>query len=292
MYSLKRSHKLILPFLTVLLLSDTAQSCTQRAVPPPQDKGGFYLIVAVKADSAQLDQVIGQTIAVMRRRCDKLGIYCKLERLSGDKTNQIMLHVSSTMEPARVKSILLAEGLELRRVVSLPSPVPVQTYPTQADAARVAGTDNDVLPSVEEATAGRFVIVERAPIITGQDVRSARAFSRTNNVEGDDYNVLFRLTPDGAARFGAWTNANINKYVAVILNKHVRSVAYIRSQITDTGELSGSFTKQRSTDVANILITGNLPASIELLKEGTYKPSKSAEVAVINSPRNMVLSID
>ena len=52
----------------------------------------------------------------------------------------------------------------------------------------------------------------------------------------------------------------------------MRSAAFIKSQITDTGVIGGRFSKQQAEDVALVLSTGNLPAPVELVEEGTYKP--------------------
>ena len=240
----------------------------------PKDKGGIYLVIAVKAEAAQLDQSIQQTIAVIEKRCEQLYIYCKLERQSGDKSNQIVLRISSPKDPERIKSVLLSEGMEIRAVVSPPSPAPPQTYLTRAEAATEASTDKDVFLYQERSDSGgttseKFVIVERTPIVTGQDIRDAEAVPFR---EAKDYQINFQLTPAGAQRFGEWTGANIDRYLSVVLNKTVRSVAYIKSQIFDNGQISGNFTEEEAQDIALVLKSGNLPAPIEALEEGMYKP--------------------
>lgn len=272
---MKTSHKL-LPLLSVLLLLCQISACNRAGqMFTPKDEGGFYLVIAVQADATELDRSIQQTVDVMQKRCDQLGIYCKLQRHGGDKSNQIMVRVSSTKNPERIKSVLLSQGLELRAVDSPMSPAPIQTYPTESEAKAAAGTDKDVLPYLErEEGAGtpprKFVVVERKPIVTGQEIRDAQA---DNLMGGDnDYQVNFRLTPAGAQRFGEWTGANINRYMAVVLNKQVRSVAYIRSQIFDNAQIDGRFTREQAEDAALVLMSGNLPAPIEALEEGTYKP--------------------
>ncbi len=271
------SHKLPTTLLILLLLLWMALACSYLPrLSKPQDKGGFYLIFAVEADEAKLPQSIEQTMAVIQKRCDQLGIYCKLQSQSGDKANRIELRISSSMETARIKSILLAEGMELRAVVSPSSPAPIQRYSTKAEAVAAAGANAEVLPYLEEmegtgVNTESFVIVERTPIVTGQDVSRAKAVAQQTG-EADDYQIVFSLNPAGAQRFGTWTAENINRYLAIVLNKQVRSAPYIRSQITDSGEITGRFTKQQAEDIALVLMSGNLPATIELLEEGTYKP--------------------
>ncbi|MBC7911929.1 MAG: hypothetical protein H7Y30_15585 [Pyrinomonadaceae bacterium] len=261
------SHKLL---LALLLLVCTTSACAQlfrrQEKQKPQDKGGTELLMSVKADATQMDRIVEETMAVIRKRCERLNIYCKLQRQSGD---QIILRFSSSMETGRVKNILLSEGMEMRAVVSTPSPAPAQTYSTQAEAAEAAGTDKDVLPFVKDGNKN-FVVVERTPIVTGQDVREAKAVSYTG--AADDNAISFYLKPGGAMRLAAWSGANINNYLAIILNKEARTVVYIRSQISDSGEINGRFTKEEAGDIAEILMSGNLPAPVEALEEKTYKP--------------------
>lgn len=273
---MKRAHKRLSLLLALLLLGLSSACNRNRSghVFGPKDEGGMYLVIAVKADAAQLDQSIQQTIAVIEKRCEQLYIYCKLERQSGDKSNQIMLRVSSPENPERIKGVLLSEGMEIRAVVSPPSPAPPQTYSTRAEAVTEAGTDKDVFPyqdrdEVAGTTSEKFVIVERTPIVTGHDIRDAEAIPFR---EARDYQINFQLTPAGAQRFGEWTGANINRYLAVVLDKQVRSTAYIKSQIFDNGQISGQFTKEQAEDIALILKSGNFPAPVEALEEGVYKP--------------------
>lgn len=267
-----------LKLLLLALLLAPAASCKYvgRAFGP-KDKGGLYLIVAVKADDARLDRAVTRTIEVMQGRCESLNVYCKAERVGGVASNRIKLRISDPKDPERVKGVILSQGLELRAVVSPQSPLPVQTYPTQEEAAEAAGADKDVLPyreDIDERGGGgggqKYIVAERAPVVTGEDIRDAEA------VESPDapgaYWVNFTLRPEGAVKFSEWTGAHVGSYLAVVLNRQVRSVAYIRSQISDSGQISGHFTREQAEDAALVLKSGNLPAPIEALEEGVYKP--------------------
>jgi preprotein translocase subunit SecD len=85
------------------------------------------------------------------------------------------------------------------------------------------------------------------------------------------------LKPAGADKFGAWTGQNINQYMGVVLNDEVKSVAYIKSQISDSGEISGNFTKQAADDLSLTLRSGALPARISFNEERTVGPSLGAD---------------
>jgi preprotein translocase subunit SecD len=260
---------LALSLVTLSLMVCATSSC-QRLIAPG-DKGGVYLILAVKAEGASVAPAIEQTIKVIENRCDKLGVYCNAERQGAER---IKLKVSGSMDSTRLKAILLNQGLELSAVVTPPSPAPVRRYETQAEAetAAGAGADKIVLPYQEERDGAdkKFVVLERTPVVTGQQVRSAQAVPERG--AGDNYQVAFTLNAEGASRFQSWTRANINNYLAVVLNKEVRNVAYIKSEISDSGVITGRFDRQQAEDVATVLTSGNLPAPLEIVEEGTYKP--------------------
>ena len=86
-----------------------------------------------------------------------------------------------------------------------------------------------------------------------------------------NYTISFSLKPDGAAKFGAWTGANINEYLGVVLNDEVKSIAFIKSQIDDQGEISGRFTKQSAEDLALVLRAGALPVPVRFVEERVDK---------------------
>jgi len=65
--------------------------------------------------------------------------------------------------------------------------------------------------------------------------------------------------------------------MGVVLNDEVKSIAYIKSQIFDQGEISGRFTKESAEDLALTLRSGALPAPIEYQEERTVGPSLGAD---------------
>jgi preprotein translocase subunit SecD len=197
-------------------------------------------------------------------------------------------------DPERVKQLLKAESrLELVHVVSPPSPAPTQTYTTEEEAkASLGGTvpqNRHVLPYAdrnEPTIAGqtadtqtqapkKWVVVESPAIVNGSELRNAAAVQGRGG--SDDYQISFALKPAGADKFGAWTGANINEYMGVSLNGEIKSIAFIKSQIHDQGEISGKFTKQSADDLALTLRSGALPAPIEYQEERTVGPSLGAD---------------
>jgi preprotein translocase subunit SecD len=121
----------------------------------------------------------------------------------------------------------------------------------------------------------QYVVVETPAVVDGNELRDAAAVSRTGN--DSDYQISFSFKPNGAQKFGEWTGKNIGNYMAVVLNNEVKSAAYIKSQIFDSGEISGRFTKATAEDLSLTLKSGALPAEIEYQEERTVGPSLGAD---------------
>lgn len=139
-------------------------------------------------------------------------------------------------------------------------------------SSRTVKEVEEVLPYVERFTdldltdRKGYLIVRSKPIVANEDVRQAQAVSSDKST----YEVTFRLKPSGAARFAEWTPTNQNNYLAVALNREIKSVAYIRGKISDSGVISGAFTKETAEDLALVLSSGNLPAPIEVVEERPF----------------------
>jgi preprotein translocase subunit SecD len=247
------------------------------------------------AQRALAEQATEQAKKIIESRLDAVGVAEPLvQRHGSQSSHQILVQMPGIQDPERVKQLLKAESkLELVHVVSPQSPAPVQTYTTEEEAkTSLGGTvpqNRRVLPYAdrnEPSTAGqaadtqtqvqkKFVVVELPAIVAGSELRNAAAVQGRGG--SDDYQISFALKPAGAEKFGAWTGANINEYMGVSLNGEIKSIAFIKSQIHDQGEISGKFTKQSAEDLALTLRSGALPAPIEYQEERTVGPSLGAD---------------
>ncbi|HEY5404084.1 MAG TPA: protein translocase subunit SecD, partial [Pyrinomonadaceae bacterium] len=239
------------------------------------------------------DNATTQALNIIESRINALGITePTLQTHGSQSSHQILLQMPGVQDPERVKNLLKGESrLELVHVVSPPSPAPSQTYATEEEAKaslNSGGTvpgNRRVLKYVErmDPTAAatedqskekrtKWVVVEMPAIIDGSELRNASAVpTRAGGTE--DFEINFSLKKTGADKFGAWTGSHINEYMGVVLNDEVQSIAFIKSQITDSGQIEGRFTKQSAEDLALTLRSGALPAPIEYLEERTVGPS-------------------
>ncbi len=239
-------------------------------------------------------QSVDQALKIIDSRINAFGVKePTLQKHGAETSGQILLQMPGVDDPERVKKLIGSDSnLALAKIVSPPNPSPVQTYPTrEAALASIGGKDTQtrrVFPYAdrdEPTKAGakpadpkapsQFVVIEYPYVIDGSELRDANAVSRTGS-EGD-YQISFSFKPAGAQKFGEWTGKNINNYMAVVLNDEVKSAAFIKSQIFDSGEISGKFTKTSAEDLALTLKSGALPAKIEYQEERTVGPSLGAD---------------
>jgi preprotein translocase subunit SecD len=241
------------------------------------------------------DNATTQALTIIDSRINALGIAePTLQTHGSQSSHQILLQMPGVQDPERVKDILRGQSkLELVHVISPASPAPATTYPTEADAIAAAGTggvmppNRKVLPYSERMDLAaekdpnqqkpkQWVVVETPAIIDGSELRNANAVQAQGG-RADDFEINFSLKKSGADKFGAWTGAHINEYMGVVLNNEVKSIAYIKSQIYDQGQITGRFTQQSAEDLALTLRSGALPAPIEYLEERTVGPSLGAD---------------
>ncbi|HKP38105.1 MAG TPA: protein translocase subunit SecD [Pyrinomonadaceae bacterium] len=243
------------------------------------------------------EQATEQAKRIIEGRLDAFGVAEPLVQRHGSLNSyRILVQMPGIQDPERVKQLLKAESrLDLVHVISPPSPAPAQTYNTKEEAAaslNASGAipqDRRVLPYSErdEPTAAdqtqnppvekpkKWVVVEMPPVVDGNELRTATATQGSGGIS--DYQISFSLKPTGADKFGKWTGASINEYMGVVLNDEVKSIAFIKSQIYDQGEITGRFSKESAEDLALTLRSGALPAPIEYQEERTVGPSLGAD---------------
>jgi preprotein translocase subunit SecD len=275
-------NKLTTP-IAILLMVSAGLACSMFRRKPALT---WRLTLEVESPAGAREAAMKQTIAVLEDRLNALGISNFEVKPEGDSASgRILASLPSVADPERIKRIITDGGkLELTHVISPPSPMPVQTYASKEEAIAALKsngtipTNRQALPYSERsepsdgqgAKSMKWVVVESPAIVDGSELRTAAAMPSSGGAF-DEYQIAFTLKQSGASRFGAWTAANINEYIGVVLNGQVKSIAFIKGQIFDQGEISGRFTKQSAQDLALILKSGSLPAPLKIVDERTDK---------------------
>jgi preprotein translocase subunit SecD len=266
--------------LAILFLGPSILACSLQRHREPLT---WHIILEIDKDVPDRDAATKRAVPVLENRLQALRVSSfDVHALDAPANGRIQVDLPNVPDRERLKRLLSVEGhLELTHVISPPNPAPARTYESQRDAevslGETAPPNRRVLPYSERsdpipgnpakaiAAKQHWVVVESPAIVDGADLRDATAHEAYSGSK--DYNIWFTLKPEGAAKFAEWTGANINEYIGVVLNGEVRSIAFIKSQISDSAEISGRFNRQSAEDLALILKSGALPA-VKIVEEG------------------------
>ena len=262
-------NKLIAPFAVGFLIAPLL-ACS---LLPNKSLYKWHLVLEVDPSVSNRAALTTETVAVLNGRLDGLGVTLfKVDIVGSPENGRVRVDLPAFENPDRIKNLIASRGLlQVVHIVSDPSPAPCQTYATEEEAMGAIKSQGNrrVLRYVDsyadQDQSVRWVVSAIPAIVEGRDLRSARAIPPA---VGDDYEILFTLRTDAADKFAAWTAANINQYLGVVLNDELKSLAYIKSPIADTGMIEGRFTKQVAEDLAMVLNSGPLPAAIKIIEEG------------------------
>jgi preprotein translocase subunit SecD len=223
------------------------------------------------------NQAVQQAIETIRNRIDQLGVSEPVIEEHGLGQYQILVQLPGVDDPARVKEIMQSTAmLEIRQALDNG-----QAYPDEQHALTA---HNGVLPPDAVLLHGKnkggsgtedaVYLISRVSAVAGHDLRQASV----GRDETGRPEVNFILTGEGGRRFSRFTREHVNDYLAVVLDNKVQEVAVIKSEISDQGRISGGgMTEQYAKDLALVLNSGALPASIKYLEERTVGPSLGSD---------------
>jgi preprotein translocase subunit SecD len=220
---------------------------------------------------------LDKSIEAIRNRVDALGVSEPLIQKNGLGENQILVQLPGVDDPGRVKDIIQSTArLELRESRG--------TYANEDEAMKSNGgvlpPNMVLLHGKSESGGGDMVyMVSRTSVVSGTDIRDAR---EGNKSETNAPIVNFYLNPEPAKRFGDFTllhktGGTDPANLAIVLDNRVISAPSIKDQITDQGFIEGNFTTEKARDLAMLLRSGALPASLHYLTERTVGPSLGAD---------------
>jgi preprotein translocase subunit SecD len=217
------------------------------------------------------EEAVVQARQTIERRVNELGV--TEPSIAQQGADQILVQLPGVSDIDRAKQVIGSPGmLELKLVEQGPAA-------SREDALRASGgvvpSGMEVLTGPGDATTGgpAYYLVRRVAAVTGQDLRSARVQLDENNMPA----VGFTLNSSGAASFARVTGENIGRFLAIVLDKSVQSAPRINGRIAADGQIAGGFTQEEAQDLALILRSGALPATLTYLQEQTIGPTLGAD---------------
>jgi preprotein translocase subunit SecD len=257
--------------VSIVILATPVLTCSKART---HQSLSWYIVLEVDPSTQNLPSATKQAVTTLEGRLNAFGVANFQVKELGN--GRILVKLPDVANRERLKSLLSDQGrLEISHLISPPSPAPSNLYETKEAALAAIGghTDRRVVQSAENASTYSNVkskpgpfwgVVESPPLVAGSDLRSAAAIEMPAPLS---YRISFTLRPEAAERFSSWTSSHLREYVAVIYNDEIKSIAFIKSQISDQGEISGRFSKESAEDIALVLRMGALP-KIKIVEEG------------------------
>ena len=110
----------------------------------------------------------------------------------------------------------------------------------------------------------------KAPLDGGAIVDARANYSE----HGSNAEVSMTMNSTGAKTWARLTADNIGKSVAIVLDGYVYSAPTVQNEITGgRSSITGNFTIQEATDLANVLKSGKLPAPARIIQDSVVGPS-------------------
>lgn len=223
--------------------------------------GSILTITLSEAEMAAMDErTILQTLEIIRRRIDEVGT--REPTIQRQGSERILVQVPGVGSANEIIELLGTTAQLTFNPVIRPT----------ADPDATPGTGNIILPSLD--TPGQFYIVQRRPVVTGEDLENAQLDFDQNGRPA----VAFRFNTSAAREFGDYTLENIGSPFAIVLDNEVISAPTIQSHIPGgSGIITGNFTVEEATNLAVLLRAGALPAELTFLEERTVGPELGAD---------------
>jgi preprotein translocase subunit SecD len=236
-----------------------------RRADDPQS-GAYTIALQPNRVLALRSQAVDQAMSTIRNRIDALGVTEPvIQKHGGAGSYEILVQLPGVDDAARVRDLIGSPALlELKLVQAGPF---ANEVAARSGYGGVIPADLELLKSTGgEPAAEVYYLVHRVASVTGRDLKTAFV-SRDENGRPA---VGFNLSREGAQRFAQVTEQNIGKRLAIVLDGKVQSAPEIYTRVSDSGIIKGGpagFSPTEARDLALILKSGALPASIKYLQE-------------------------
>lgn len=234
-----------------------------RLVVNVSENGHFQISMSEKDVQAEVSQVVGQSIEVIRRRIDEDGTKEPIIQRQG--ADRILVQVPGAENTEDIKRRI---GKTAKMTFHM-----VDETNSVADAmnGRVP-PGSMLLPSIEtrpDGTPERMYLVKKRVGVSGEHLTNAQPSFDQNNRPA----VSFQFDAIGGKKFSKITSENVGKLFAIVLDGKVISAPQIQGPIPGgSGIITGRFTVKETNDTALLLRAGALPAPLTILEERSVGP--------------------
>lgn len=235
------------------------------------------------------DSALKQSVETLRNRIDQFGVVDPSIQTQGKQ--KIVIQLPGITDTQRALDLIGQTAvLEFRIVNAEANMTEVNDRINKAleldpametDTTRLVALVQDILPPASElikfqsrdeyGVKESWIVVDDKAQLTGSMLANAgvRFDSQFNEPM-----VSLEFTPEGSDLFEQITGQNINKQMAIVLDRVARSAPVIRSKIAGgRAQIDGIGSLEEARDVAVVLRAGALPAPVRIEEQLTVGPS-------------------
>lgn len=224
-------------------------------------EGGAHLLLQLEPNETVktiTPEIQNDEIQVIDRRINGLGV--TEPQIAKVGTNRISVDLPQVKNPEQAEAAVKQAAVLTYKIMPA-------NLVAQAEAALAAcNADPKNKKACDFANEGAYKA--SGPIVySGKDLKSAQpAFDQAGNP-----NIVF--TTKDPKKFYDLTSKNIGKPLAMFLDKRYLSAPTIQSPISSNGEITGQFTQDQTTSLANDLNAGALPVQPKIIENDTIGPT-------------------
>ena len=237
-------------------------------------RGGTHLVLQVLPESSApggprriAPETLKEVIRTLDRRVNQLGVADLVVTEYGSTGDRVLVQIPGVADVEQAKRLIISVAQLSLHVVDgmastrdrLVSQMPDGIPPTRL-----------LLEGRGDATGAKvFYLVEHDAVVTGRDLRGARA----GRDELGRPNVRFELKPPGAEALEKSTGRHMGRRLAIVLDGRVISAPTIDGVVGAEGQIRGGFTAAEADELALLLRAGALPAKLRYVEQLTVGAS-------------------
>jgi len=212
--------------------------------------------------------IVGQSIEIVRKRIDELGTREPTIERQGD--DRIVVQVPGLQDPSQLIKILQTTAKMTFQLVDETADIEQAKKGIVPIGSEFVHRNN----AQEEQRRGPIVVQKRV-LVAGDRLTDAQASFDSQTGQPD---VSFKFDSVGAREFGDVTKENVGHRFAILLDKKVITDPTIQSVILGgQGVITGQFTTEETKELSLLLRAGALPAPLKPIDQRTVGAELGAD---------------
>jgi protein-export membrane protein SecD len=214
------------------------------------------------------EDIVGQSIEVVRKRIDEMGTREPTIERQGD--DRIVVQVPGLQDPSQLIKILQTTAKMTFQLVD-------ETADIEQAKKGIVPIGSELVHRYNPQDEQRRgpVVVQKRVLVAGDRLTDAQASFDSQTGQPD---VNFKFDSVGAREFGDVTKENVGHRFAILLDKKVITDPTIQSVILGgSGVITGNFTTEETKDLSLLLRAGALPAPLKPIDQRTVGAELGAD---------------